>query len=67
MNPARHLADLIDFERLASSPIKLFATATNVRICRGRVFRNAEIGPDVPSPACLPTMFHAVEIDGDPH
>ncbi|MDM0051626.1 patatin-like phospholipase family protein [Variovorax sp. J22R115] len=69
MNPLRGiLADLIDFERLASSPIKLFVTATNVRTGRGRVFRNAEIGPDVLlASACLPTMFHAVEIDGDPY
>ena len=69
MNPLRGiLADLIDFERLASSPIKLFVTATNVRTGRGRVFRNAEITPDVLlASACLPTMFHAVEIDGDPY
>ena len=49
------------------SPIKLFITATNVRTGRGRVFRNAEITPDVLlASACLPTMFQAVEIDGEP-
>ncbi|MDM0013423.1 patatin-like phospholipase family protein [Variovorax sp. J22P168] len=69
MNPLRGiLSDLIDFERLADSPIKLFVTATNVRTGRGRVFRNAEMTPDVLlASACLPTMFHAVEIDGDPY
>jgi NTE family protein len=68
-NPLRGiLAELIDFERLAASPIKLFVTATNVRTGRGRVFRNAEIGPDaLLASACLPTLFHAVEIDGDPY
>ena len=39
-----------------SAPIKLFITATNVRTGRGRVFRNAEITPDVLlASACLPT------------
>jgi len=69
MNPLRGiLADLIDFDRLAASPIKLFVTATNVRTGRGRVFRNAEMTPEVlMASACLPTLFHAVEIDGDPY
>ncbi len=66
-NPLRDiLAECIDFSLLASSPIKLFITATNVRTGRGRVFRNAEITPDVLlASACLPTMFQAVEIDGE--
>jgi NTE family protein len=60
------LAKIIDFERLPRSPIKLFVTATNVRTGRGRVFRNSELTPDVLlASACLPTMFKAVEIDGE--
>jgi NTE family protein len=60
------LEDSIDFARLSRAPIKLFITATNVRTGRGRVFRNAEIHPDVLlASACLPTMFQAVEIDGE--
>jgi NTE family protein len=60
------LAEVIDFEALAKGPIKLFVTATNVRTGRGRVFRNAEITPDVLlASACLPTMFQAIEIDGE--
>jgi NTE family protein len=60
------LHESIDFSRLARSPIKLFITATNVRTGRGRIFRNAEITPDVLlASACLPTMFQAVEIDGE--
>ena len=68
-NPLRQvLADSIDFERLATSPIKLFITATNVHTGRGRIFRNSQITPDVLlASACLPTMFRAVEIDGEPY
>jgi NTE family protein len=66
-NPlSRILADHVDFDRLAQAPIKLFITATNVRTGKGRVFRNGEITPDVLlASACLPTMFQAVEIDGE--
>jgi len=68
-NPLRDiLAESIDFIRLARSPIKLFITATNVRTGRGRIFRNSEITPDVLlASACLPTMFQAIKIDGEPY
>jgi NTE family protein len=68
-NPLRQiLADSVDFERLVRAPIKIFVTATNVRTGRGRVFRNTEITPDVLlASACLPTLFQAVEIDGEPY
>ncbi|HVZ07090.1 patatin-like phospholipase family protein [Rhodopila sp.] len=60
------LEELVDFDRLKNAPIKLFVTATNVHTGRGRVFRNAEITPAVLlASACLPTMFQAVEIDGE--
>jgi NTE family protein len=60
------LEESIDFAALADSPIKLFITATNVRTGRGRIFRNREITADVLlASACLPTMFQAVEIDGE--
>ena len=66
-NPLRGiLAESVDCDRLAHSPIKLFITATSVRTGRGRIFRNAEITADVLlASACLPTMFRAVEIDGE--
>jgi NTE family protein len=69
LNPLRSiLAESINFDRLAGAPIKLFITATNVRTGRGRIFRNAEITADVLlASACLPTMFQAIEIDGDPY
>ncbi len=60
------LAECIDFEDVRRSPIRLFITATNVRTGRGRVFRNADLTPEVLlASACLPTMFQAVEIDGE--
>ncbi|MDI7862773.1 patatin-like phospholipase family protein [Rhizobiaceae bacterium n13] len=66
-NPLRDiLGEAVDFAHLAESPIKLFITATNVRTGRGRIFRNGELSPDVLlASACLPTMFQAVEIDGE--
>jgi len=69
LNPLRAiLTESIDFDRLTGAPIKLFITATNVRTGRGRIFRNAEITPDVLlASACLPTMFQAIEIDGEPY
>jgi NTE family protein len=67
INPLTNiLAECIDFKRLAKASMKLFVTATNVRTGRGRVFRNAELTPDVLlASACLPTMFQAIEIDGE--
>ena len=67
LNPLRGiLAESVDFDRLDRSPIKLFITATNVRTGRGRIFRNADITADVLlASACLPTMFRAVEIEGE--
>lgn len=60
------LADVVDFDRLARAPIRLFVTATNVRTGQGRIFENAEITSDVLlASACLPTLFQAVEIGSE--
>jgi len=74
LNPSGHnpisaiLAESIDFAHLGEASIKLFITATNVHTGRGRVFRNHELTPDVLlASACLPTMFQAIEIDGEPY
>jgi len=66
-NPMRDiLTECVDFAYLGQSPIRLFVTATNVRTGRGRVFHNAELTPDVLlASACLPTLFQAIEIDGE--
>ncbi|MBD9372639.1 patatin-like phospholipase family protein [Rhizobium sp. ARZ01] len=74
MNPAGKnplteiLEKCVDFDRLFASPVRLFVTATNVHTGRGRVFSNAELTPQVLlASACLPTLYHAVEIDGEPY
>lgn len=60
------LEEVIDFDLVKTSPIKLFITATSVRTGRGKVFRNADLSPNVLlASACLPTLFQAVEIDGE--
>ena len=68
-NPLRDiLEEVIDFRALSDGPVKLFITATNVRTGKGRVFRRHEITPDVLlASACLPTLYRAVEIDGEPY
>jgi NTE family protein len=68
-NPIRSiLEDCIDFGHLNDAPIKLFITATSVRTGRGKIFRNKEITPEVLlASACLPTLFQAIEIDGEPY
>jgi NTE family protein len=66
-NPLSKILDeVIDFEELARAPIHLFITATNVRTGRGRVFKNEEVTAQVLlASACLPTMYQAVEIEGE--
>ena len=61
------LNDLIDFEGLRAHPeIKLFVAATNVRTCKLKVFCTPEITVDsLLASACLPTLFRAVEINGE--
>jgi NTE family protein len=62
----RLLAETIDFDRMrAASPIELMIAATDVATGRPRFFRRDEITVDaVLASACLPTLHHAVEIDG---
>jgi NTE family protein len=47
-------------------PVKLFLSATNVRSGKVKIFTGSEISLSaVMASACLPTMFHAVEIGDD--
>jgi len=68
-NPlAEILKESVDFAALADGPIKVFVTATNVRTGRGRIFRNNDVTADaLLASACLPQLFQAVEIDGEPY
>ncbi|OYX11375.1 MAG: alpha/beta hydrolase [Rhizobiales bacterium 32-66-8] len=66
-NPLREmLTGMINFDRVKAAPMKLFITATNVRTGRVKIFRNADLTVDaLLASACLPTLFQAVEIDGE--
>lgn len=61
------LTDQIDFEGLRrTSGVKLFTCASNVKTNRLRVFERSEMTVDtVLASACLPTVFKAVEIEGE--
>jgi NTE family protein len=62
------LTETVDFGSLRSGhcPVKLFLSATNVRTGKIRVFQNDEIETEaVLASACLPFIFHTVEIDGE--
>jgi NTE family protein len=73
MNPTNYhplrkiLTDQIDFNQLrASDKIKLFVCASNVFTNRLRVFDIGDVSVDaVVASACIPSMFQAVEIDGE--
>ncbi len=70
LNPLRDLLEsTVDMERVHScNRIKLFISATNVHTGRVRVFKNADLSIDaIMASACLPFLFHAVEIDGVPY
>jgi NTE family protein len=66
-DPLRRLLEQeIDFDKLrAASPIELLIAATEVATGRARIFHTDEITVEaVLASACLPTLHHAVEIDG---
>lgn len=61
------LCEQIDFKALRrTDKVKLLVCATNVMTNRLRVFEGAAISVDaVLASACLPSLFQAVEIDGE--
>lgn len=70
LNPLRRvLEDSVDFKRLEGCRrTKLFISATNVKSGKVRVFQSGEITSDVLlASACLPFLFQAVMVDGDPY
>jgi NTE family protein len=65
LNPLRDLLEeLVDFKQVrANEGLKLFVAATNVRNGKIKVFSGKEITADaIMASACLPHLFHAVEI-----
>jgi NTE family protein len=61
---ARHVTD----DELRASPVPVFVTATSVRTGEPRVFTRADLSVDaLLASACLPHLFQAVQIDGQPY
>jgi len=70
LNPLHDLLEeSIDFEMVRKcTAFKLFISATNVETGKVKVFAREELTADmVMASACLPTLYHAVEIDGVPY
>ena len=70
LNPLRDLVGaMVDFRQVrACTELKLFISATSVRSGRSRTFRREELSLDVVmASACLPQVFRAVEVDGEPY
>jgi NTE family protein len=69
-NPLRDaLSATVDFAALRErSPIALYVSATAVEAGESRVFRTHELTADhLLASACLPQLFQAVVIDGEPY
>ena len=69
-NPLLDILDReVDFDLVrACDQVQLFISATNVATGKIRVFRNPELSPKaVMASACLPHLFQAIEIDGQPY
>ncbi len=70
LHPLRDiLADQIDIQAVrACRGLRVFVTSTNVRTGRPRVFDQSDLSIEaLLASACLPHMFQAVEIDGEPY
>lgn len=71
INPLKDfLASQVDFERLAAHPYpatpKVFVVATRVSSGKAEVFSGRRLTASaVMASACLPTVFRAVEVEGD--
>ncbi len=70
INPLRDIiSKQIDFERLrAQSKVRLFVAATNANTGKLRLFQTGEMtAAALLASACLPSVHHAIEIDGEPY
>ncbi len=70
INPLRDIVSkVVDFDALRGrGATRLFVGATRVRTGTLRLFENQELTPDaLLASACLPTVHHAIEIDGEPY
>jgi NTE family protein len=69
LNPLREvMLRHVDEAALRDGPITLFITATRVTTGQARIFTGKELSHEaLLASACLPFMFQAVEIDGEPY
>jgi len=69
VNPLKDLViQLVDFDRVRKSKVKVYISATNVETGRAHVWQKKDLTADhVMASACLPWLFQAVEIDGVPY
>ncbi|MCZ4351355.1 patatin-like phospholipase family protein [Roseovarius aestuarii] len=67
VNPLRRVVDEFAYDKVcANDAPRLSVGATNVRTGKIRIFDGDQIGADaLLASACLPTLFQAVEIDGE--
>ena len=68
LNPLRNfLSATVDFERVRDcKELQLFVAATNVRTGTGKLFRREEMDAQrLVASCCLPTVFAAVEVEGE--
>ena len=66
-NPLRPIVERFSYDAVCSpGGPRFFVNATNVRTGKVRIFDEAQIRPEVlMAAACLPTLFKAVEVDGE--
>ncbi|WP_113910806.1 patatin-like phospholipase family protein [Roseovarius dicentrarchi] len=66
-NPLRRVVERFAYDKVcAEDAPRLFVGATNVRTGKIRIFQGDEIAADpLLASACLPTLFQAIEIDGE--
>jgi NTE family protein len=69
LNPLRDvLRRHVDEDALQRCKLNLFITATSVTTGQARVFTKGEVSIDaLLASACLPFLFQAIEIDGEPY
>lgn len=68
INPLRYVLEAnIDFDKLKNqSDLELLIAATAISTGKRRIFRNRELTVEtVLASSCLPTLFKAIEIDGE--
>lgn len=70
VNPLRGIVEeLVDFEALRKhSPLALYINATHAKTGQSRIFTEKDLSLDaVMASACLPFLFKAVEVEGEPY